>query len=101
MSIVFAPLFDTVDKVMESLYTIYDNAKCNKKMCRALIDRIEVVKQVIKSLKRKKQEYFSIKEYYLAWVRFTNVLKDIKDFAKDVTQQESVFQKYLNANTVT
>ncbi|RHZ90114.1 hypothetical protein Glove_8g22 [Diversispora epigaea] len=98
----FIPLFGTVEKVMESLYTIYDNAKCNKKMCGALIDRIEVVEQATKSLKRKKQENaakFRNKDYYLAWVRFTNVLKNIKVFAKDVTQQ-SVFQKHLNANAV-
>ncbi|CAG8467630.1 10220_t:CDS:2 [Diversispora eburnea] len=98
----FVPLFGTVEKVMESLYTIYENAKCNKKMCGALIDRIEVVEQATKSLQRKKQENaakFRSEEYYLAWVRFTNVLKNIKVFAKDVTQQ-SVFQKHLNANAV-
>ncbi|RHZ84305.1 hypothetical protein Glove_83g35 [Diversispora epigaea] len=98
----FVPLFNSVYKVTESLYTIYDNAKCNKKMCGALIDRIEVVEQAIKSLKRKKQENaakFRSKEYYLAWVRLTNILKNIKYFAEDVTQQ-SVFQKYSNANAV-
>ncbi|CAG8497225.1 1541_t:CDS:2 [Diversispora eburnea] len=98
----FVPLFDTFDKVLQNLYTIYENAKCNKKMCGALIDRIEVLEQTIESLKRKKQENaakFSKKEYYRAWVRFTNVLKNIKNFAKDVTQQ-LVFQKYLNAIVV-
>ncbi|RHZ90111.1 hypothetical protein Glove_8g21 [Diversispora epigaea] len=98
----FVPLFGTVERVIESLNTIYDNAKCNKKMCGALIERIGIVEHATKSLKRKKQENsakFRKKEYYLAWVRFTNVLKNINDFAKDVTQQ-TVFQKYLNANVV-
>ncbi|CAG8467623.1 10219_t:CDS:2 [Diversispora eburnea] len=98
----FVPLFGIVDKVMDSLNTIYDNAKCNKKMCGALIDRIGIVEQATKSLKRRKNENaanFSKQEYYRAWVKFTNVLKNINDFAKDVTQQ-SVFQKYLNANIV-
>ncbi|CAG8495966.1 5256_t:CDS:2 [Diversispora eburnea] len=71
-------------------------------MCRALINRIEVAEQSAKSLKRKRQENaakFLGEEYYRAWVRFTNVLKNIKDFAEDVIQQ-SVIRKYLNANAV-
>ncbi|RHZ63284.1 hypothetical protein Glove_330g118 [Diversispora epigaea] len=98
----FVPLFDTVGKVMESLYTIYDNAKYNKKMCEALLDRIEVVGQATRSLKRRKQENaakFSSNKYYHAWVRLTHVLGSIKKFAEDITQQ-SVFQKHLNANAV-
>ncbi|RHZ83350.1 hypothetical protein Glove_97g77 [Diversispora epigaea] len=98
----FVPLFGIVNEVMKSLYETYENAKYNKKMCAALIDRIEVAEQATRSLKRKKQENaenFSRQEYYRAWVRFTNVLKNIKNFAKDITQQ-SVFQKHFKANVV-
>ncbi|CAG8495947.1 5255_t:CDS:2 [Diversispora eburnea] len=68
----------------------------------SLIDRIEVAEHSTKSLRRKKQENaekFSDEKYYRAWVIFTNVLKNIKDFAEDVTQL-SMFRKYLNANAV-
>ncbi|CAG8495983.1 5257_t:CDS:2 [Diversispora eburnea] len=98
----FEPLFGIVDQVVKSLYTIYENAKQNKRICEALIDRIEVAEHSTKSLRRKKQKNakkFSDEKYYHAWVRFTNVLKNIKDFAEDVTQQ-SMIRKHLNANAV-
>ncbi|CAG8497204.1 1540_t:CDS:2 [Diversispora eburnea] len=98
----FVPLFGIVDQVIKSLNTIYENAKYNKIMCLGLIDRIEVAEQATKSLRRKRQENakkFSDEKYYRAWVRFTNILKNIKDFAEDVTQL-SMFRKYLNTNAV-
>lgn len=36
-------------------------------------------------------------EYYLSWVKFINVLKTIKKFAEEASQQ-SVFQKFKKAN---
>lgn len=98
----FLPLFSTVTDVVDSLYKIYDNAKCNKKICAALIDRIEIVQHAVKSLQRKQQENeqnFRNQSYYRSWVRFVNVLKTIKKFAEEVSKQ-SVLQKFVNANAV-
>ncbi|RHZ49006.1 hypothetical protein Glove_535g16 [Diversispora epigaea] len=98
----FLPLFSTVTSVVDGLYTTYDNAKCNKKICLALIDRVEIVQQAVKSLVRKQQENeenFRNQAYYRSWIRFVNVLKTIKKFADEISQQ-TVFQKFVNANTV-
>ncbi|CAG8549571.1 9526_t:CDS:2 [Diversispora eburnea] len=46
-----------------------------------LFDRIEVVEQSTKYLQRKKQENaanFRSEKYYRAWIRLTNVLKNIE-----------------------
>ncbi|RHZ63719.1 hypothetical protein Glove_328g19 [Diversispora epigaea] len=98
----FLPLFSIVSTVVDKLNIIYENAKCNQKICSALMDRVEIVQQATGSLKRKKKENeknFSNQQYYNAWIRLTHVLNNINKFAEDVTQQ-SVFQKYINANAV-
>ncbi|CAG8525693.1 1671_t:CDS:2 [Diversispora eburnea] len=99
----FLPLFGIVSSVVDALNIIYQNAKCNKEICSALLDRVEIAQQATNSLQRKRNENeknFINQEYYNSWVRFTYVLKNIKNFAKDVTQQQSIFRKYMNANAV-
>ncbi|CAG8443211.1 7211_t:CDS:10 [Diversispora eburnea] len=99
----FLPLFSIVSNVVDKLNIIYENAKCNQKICLALMDRVEIVQQATKSLQRKRKENeknFCNQQYYNSWIRFTYVLKNIRKFAKDATQQQSLFQKYINANAV-
>ncbi|RHZ48998.1 hypothetical protein Glove_535g8 [Diversispora epigaea] len=76
----FLPLFSTVTSVVDGLYTTYDNVKCNKKICLALIDRVEIVQQAVKSL----------------------ICQCVENYQKisDEISQQTVFQKFLNANTV-
>ncbi|RHZ75105.1 hypothetical protein Glove_217g225 [Diversispora epigaea] len=76
----FLPLFSTVTNVVDGLYTTYENAKCNKKICLALIDCVEIVQQAVKSLVRRQHqqenvENFRNQTYYHSWIRFINVLK--------------------------
>ncbi|CAG8570723.1 10259_t:CDS:1, partial [Scutellospora calospora] len=35
----FVPLFTMVTNILGSMITIYDNAKCNEKICGVLLDR--------------------------------------------------------------
>ncbi|CAG8543239.1 15041_t:CDS:2, partial [Acaulospora morrowiae] len=98
----FIPLFANVSKIATDLTRIYENAKCNRKICAALVDRVDIVERAVKYLQRHKQKNeknFSSQPYYDAWVRLCHVLEDIKDFAKNVTQL-SGFRKYANANSV-
>ncbi|CAG8559262.1 25541_t:CDS:2 [Dentiscutata erythropus] len=98
----FIPLFNTVTNVLKQMLDIYDNAKCNEKICAALLDRVEIAQTAVKSLQRKYQaneKKFRSQDYYHAWVRFVNVLENIKKFAKEVTQL-TYFQKFINANAV-
>ncbi|CAG8443961.1 6766_t:CDS:2 [Dentiscutata heterogama] len=98
----FIPLFTMVANVLKQMLDIYDNAKCNEKICAALLDRVEIAQTAVKSLQRKYQaneKNFRNQDYYHAWVRFVNVLENIRKFAKEVTQL-TYYQKFINANAV-
>ncbi|CAG8663791.1 2463_t:CDS:2, partial [Cetraspora pellucida] len=98
----FVPLFNMVTNILTQMLSIYDNAKCNEKICLALLDRVEIAQTAVKSLQRKYQaneKNFRDQVYYDAWIRFVNVLENIRKFSKEVTQL-NYFQKVINANAV-
>ncbi|CAG8475916.1 4883_t:CDS:2 [Racocetra fulgida] len=98
----FVPLFNMVTSILSQMLSIYENAKCNEKICLALLDRVEIAQTAVKSLQRKYQaneKNFRDQNYYYAWVRFVNVLDNIRKFSKEVTQL-TYFQKFINANAV-
>ncbi|CAG8653999.1 12966_t:CDS:2, partial [Dentiscutata heterogama] len=98
----FVPLFSMVTNISEKTLSIHKNAECNEKICMALLDRVEIAQTAVKSLQRKYQayeEYFRNQDYYNTWVKFVNVLDNIRKFAEEVTQL-SCLQRVLNPNTV-
>ncbi|CAG8694164.1 675_t:CDS:2 [Cetraspora pellucida] len=98
----FIPFFSQVAEIVRSLLQTNESAKCNQKICLALIDRVEIAQQAVNSLKRQQlanEKLFRDQNYYYAWVRFITVLGNIKKFAKEVTQLSSL-QKYISAMTV-
>ncbi|CAG8752646.1 24465_t:CDS:1, partial [Racocetra persica] len=98
----FVPLFSMVTNISEKMLSIHKNAECNEKICMALLDRVEIAQTAVKSLQRKYQayeEYFRNQDYYNTWVKFVNVLDNIRKFAEEVTQL-SCLQRVLNPNTV-
>ncbi|CAG8534909.1 20884_t:CDS:2 [Cetraspora pellucida] len=98
----FVPLFNMVTNILTQMLSIYENAKCNEKICLALLDRVEIAQTAVKSLQRKYQaneKNFRDQVYYDAWIRFVNVLENIRKFSKEVTQL-NYFQKFMNANAV-
>ncbi|CAG8563955.1 28804_t:CDS:2 [Dentiscutata erythropus] len=98
----FLPLFQSVQTILDSIVKAYRNGKCNQKICLALIDRVEIAQQAVKSLQRQQmenEERFRKQDYYNAWIRFVTVLENINKFVKEVTQLSSL-QKFLTANAV-
>ncbi|CAG8517479.1 3457_t:CDS:1 [Scutellospora calospora] len=98
----FLPLFSSVSTIIDSIIRTYKNAKCNQKICLALIDRVEIAQQAVNSLQRQQrdnEELFRKQNYYDAWVRFKTVLENIKKFVKEITQLSNL-QKFLTANAV-
>ncbi|CAG8523645.1 5347_t:CDS:2, partial [Scutellospora calospora] len=98
----FIPFFTQVTEVVKALLLANETAKCNQKICLALIDRVEIAQQAVNSLQRQQLEnekLFRDQNYYYAWVRFITVLENIRKFAKEITQLSSL-QKYLSAMTV-
>ncbi|CAG8731899.1 13447_t:CDS:2, partial [Racocetra fulgida] len=98
----FLPFFSQVTDIVKSLLQTNESAKCNQKICLALIDRVEIAQQAVNSLQRQQlanEKLFRDQDYYYAWVRFITVLENIRKFAKEVTQLSSL-QKYISAMTV-
>ncbi|CAG8637041.1 9117_t:CDS:1, partial [Acaulospora morrowiae] len=52
----FLPLFANVLKIAMDLTRLYENAKYNKKICAALVDRMDIVERAVKYLQRHKQK---------------------------------------------
>src|SRR4051794_17206021 len=70
----FVPLITVVTVVISEIISIYEDAQYNKKICNALMDRVQTAESAIKTLNRRKQENeknFLNKEYYKAFVKFT------------------------------
>ncbi|RIA81175.1 kinase-like domain-containing protein [Glomus cerebriforme] len=98
----FVPLIAVVTTVISEIISIYEDAQYNKKICNALMDRVQVAESAIKTLNRRKQENeknFRDKKYYLTFVRFTDVMKKIKDFIKDISQLQG-YKKFLHASNI-
>ncbi|CAG8554323.1 24112_t:CDS:2 [Gigaspora margarita] len=98
----FLPLFQSVSTIVDSIVKAYKNGICNQRICLALIDRVEIAQQAVKSLQRQQmenEELFRKQDYYNAWVRFVTVLENINKFVKEVTQLSNLL-KFLNANAV-
>ncbi|CAG8604706.1 12942_t:CDS:2 [Racocetra fulgida] len=98
----FLQFFQSVTTIVDSIMKAYKNGKCNQKICLALIDRVEIAQQAVKSLERQQmenEELFEKQDYYNAWVRFIVVLENINKFVKEVTQLSNL-QKFLTANAV-
>ncbi|CAG8544630.1 9907_t:CDS:2 [Diversispora eburnea] len=72
----YLPLFTTVTIIIKETMSIYENAKYNKKVCNSLMD-----------------------QYFMAFHRFIEVMKNIKQFITNISTL-SGFQKYFHANSV-
>ncbi|CAG8541572.1 22502_t:CDS:10 [Dentiscutata erythropus] len=98
----FGPLFNTVAEIVSKMITICETAECSKKICSALLFRAEIAQTCMKHLQRKRQanaKNFRRQEYYLIWVKFTNVLKNMMIFTEEIAQL-SWFRKFSNINMV-
>lgn len=98
----FVPLIAVVTTVISEIITIYEDAQYNKKICNALMDRVQTAESAIKTLNRRKQENeknFLSKEYYKAFVKFTDVMKKIKDFIRDISQLQG-YKKFIHASSI-
>ncbi|CAG8817954.1 22556_t:CDS:2, partial [Gigaspora rosea] len=98
----FTPLFNIITEIVGKMITIYEAAECSKKICSALLFRAEIAQTCIKNLQRKHHtnvKNFQNQEYYLTWVKFTNILKNIMIFSEEIAQL-SWFRKYTNVNMV-
>ncbi|CAG8620294.1 3068_t:CDS:2, partial [Diversispora eburnea] len=98
----YLPLFSTVTIIISEINNVYANAKYNKKICNSLMDRVNIAELSIRNLERRKKENeknFRDEGYYLAFHRFIEVMKNIKQFIGNVSTL-SGFKKYFHANSI-
>nr|CAG8517214.1 7857_t:CDS:2 [Entrophospora candida] len=94
----FAPLISTANAMINQIINIFENAEYNKKICNVFLDRVDVAKNHIKNLERRKEEnehIFRDGEYYKHFLRFTTILLKIKEFLSDITYPG--YNKYNSA----
>ncbi|CAJ0866324.1 805_t:CDS:1, partial [Entrophospora sp. SA101] len=98
----FIPLISIVTILAGEIIQVYENAQYNKKICNVFIDRVEAAQLSVKALQRRKEENvkaFQDEIYYKNFVRFTEVLRKVKDFLESISQLHG-YKKYLHANNV-
>src|ERR1043165_2145162 len=98
----FVPLIAVVTTVIAEIIRIYEDAEYNKKICNALMDRVQIADGAIKTLNRRKQENeknFLSTEYYKAFVKFTETMKKIRDFIKDISQLQG-YKKFIHSSSI-
>ncbi|CAB4412864.1 unnamed protein product [Rhizophagus irregularis] len=79
-----------------------ETVQYNKKTCGALVNRVEAAEFSIKALMRQKEENlknFKDQNYYQAFVRFTNCLKQIKKLFEDISQLPK-FKKFVSSANI-
>ncbi|CAG8649536.1 970_t:CDS:2 [Ambispora leptoticha] len=98
----FIPLLGAITIVIDEIIKVYEAAQYNKKICNALMDRVEAAQIAVKALQRRQKENekkFRNQAYYESFNRFLQVLEKIKKFIKDVSQLKG-FRKFSQANSV-
>src|SRR5687767_11899885 len=82
------PHFDIAMKLASYILEIYDKAKTNKKICRVLVDRVDLALTSIKHLRRhmdKDFKKFQEKSYFESFMHFIEVLENIKKFVEEIS----------------
>ncbi|CAI2166719.1 19772_t:CDS:10 [Funneliformis geosporum] len=97
----YIPLIAVVTTVIDEIIKIYNDVESNnKKFCNLMMDRVQIAENFIKILSRRKQENeknFRNMKYFLAFARFTEVMKEIRDVVKDVSKLQS-YKKFYEFN---
>ncbi|GBB84099.1 hypothetical protein RclHR1_10730002 [Rhizophagus clarus] len=98
----FIPLISVATTLISEVISIYQTAEYNKKIISALYDRTKLAEFAVDTLQRRKKYYednFKRQDWYDAFNRFVDVLKDIKTFAKEISTIRG-YQKYLKSYSI-
>src|SRR6266540_5083684 len=98
----FLPLIGAATTIISEIISIYQQAEYNRKIVSALYDRTKLAEFAIDTLQRRKKLHekdFKDQEWYNAFNRFVYVLKEIRNFAKEVSTLRG-YQKCFKSHTV-
>ncbi|RIA96647.1 kinase-like domain-containing protein [Glomus cerebriforme] len=95
----YLPLIEIATELIKKIIDIYELAEYNRNICETLVNRVKLTENAISTLKRRQQkneDKLRNDEYYKAFNRFIYVLKEIKEFAADISDIHG-FRKYTKA----
>ncbi|RHZ75869.1 hypothetical protein Glove_209g135 [Diversispora epigaea] len=98
----FMPLIESVTIVISEIMIVYETVQYNKKICNSLMDRVNAAETAVKTLKRRQAENeknFRNQEYYKSFIRFVDIMKQIKKFIVDISNLHK-YQKFLYSGSV-
>ncbi|CAB5342216.1 unnamed protein product [Rhizophagus irregularis] len=98
----YIPLIKVATDLVDKIIDIYKTAEYNKNICETLVGRVKLTENAIDTLQRRKQrneDKLYDDEYYKAFNRLIYILKEIKEFAADITNIHG-FRKYTKAYSV-
>ncbi|RIA88664.1 kinase-like domain-containing protein [Glomus cerebriforme] len=98
----YLPLFQTATNLITKIIETCEDAEYNKKICDALVDRVELTKPAIESLQRRKQKNekrLRDEVFYNAFHKFIYVLEEINTYTTDISKIQG-FKKYTKASSI-
>ncbi|RIB05371.1 hypothetical protein C2G38_600161 [Gigaspora rosea] len=95
---IYIPLIGAVKQLVGEIYQIYENAECNKEICRIMTNRVKAAEYSMDMTMNDEEGDF-LRKSYEAFKRFKNILINIKDFTKDVSKLKG-YKRFLNAKDV-
>ncbi|CAG8642492.1 11135_t:CDS:2 [Gigaspora margarita] len=100
----YMPLIGAVKLIVGEIYTIYENAECNKEICLIMTNRVKAAEcsmdMIIRNIHVDDAEGdFRKRSYYIAFKRFEAILIKIRDFTKGVSKLKG-FKRFTNAKEV-
>ncbi|CAG8534760.1 718_t:CDS:2 [Acaulospora morrowiae] len=92
----------TLSKVSGAVFEAHRKSQYNKKICGALLTRVEFTECVVKSLVRDKEDHvedFCNQNYYESFVKFANVMKRVQKFVEEISQL-SQLKRFNNSQSI-
>ncbi|CAI2162738.1 18464_t:CDS:2 [Funneliformis geosporum] len=97
----FLPLITEIAKIFNETVEIYQAAQYNKKICRILLDRVQIADTAVRNIKihrEESKEFFSEKNLFNLQ-RLLNVIVKICKFVEEISQLKGLY-KYLNSKNI-
>lgn len=98
----FIPLIGAATKLISDIIAIYNQAECNRRIISALYNRAKLAEYAVETLQQRKklhEEDFKNQEWYDAFNRFVDILKEIRNFSKELSSIRG-YQKYFKCYSI-
>jgi serine/threonine protein kinase len=95
----FMPLLDLASGLIKAVVEVYRTAEYNKKICRALAERVGITTAPLELLRIRHENESRDEAFYAAFYKFIYALENIKEYIDDISKIRG-FRKYAKAISV-